>query len=322
MAVNDIEMALMTLEEFYKIDECNIQRDTIQHALAASQRRGGHLREASPTQANVSIARWGKNKSCLLDGHSRRYLWKEGLLEKPAKLFVNIYNVKDQAEADILYATFDNIGAVEKATDRLYGSFRSYGFSPRTSLFKNSGTVSAMKQLAFPNKYADIKMLTGPELVAPWIDTFKVIDESYETIRDAMIIPSWVMTAVMLTVRRDGPYAMSFWEAYNNNAGRKSEKSVDGIFAASYLYDWVKTSYIGRSGTHRISACTPLLLWYYEEWRNNRRIPIKYVGTRVRYGPKFESPELDSLTKWWKEHLGDYDHPQLRSQKDMLAEDK
>jgi hypothetical protein len=300
-----IKLLTTSVEEFLKIPDNPIQRDTERHATRAN-RPGGHLSTASPTHSKVAIARTADGKKqWLLDGHCRRWLWDLGALESPKKLYCDVYVVKNAAEAQELYVSFDSSSSVETSSDQMFGAFRLSKFEPRTRLFQNAGALSAMKALAFPPRWSDIRNLSIIQLCEPYIKTFRIIDESADIIRNHQLFPSSVMCAMLATVRADGQIAMPFWEAYQLKEGTKDKNSADGVYMATERFRWLKEEKYGRRGGLSITTNAPLFIHFYEQWKQGKRLPTKR-------GRPAKITEIPTLSEWWHDRIGEYDHPQIR----------
>lgn len=307
----------MSVAEFLKIKDNPVQRNTETHALRCN-RPNGSLSVLAPTHHRVAIAQTKSGKSAwVLDGHTRRYLWERGELEQPSSLTCDIYTVKGVEEAIELFDMYDSQSSVKNSSDVLYGAFRYHKFQPHTTLFQQSGTLGAIKRLAFPTRWSDVRNLKITELVEPWIPTLRIIDNSAHSIRSPKLFPSWVMTAMLMTTRRDKAVAMSFWEAYGTNLGTKSQKSIDGIYALTMLRDYVKDNH-HRTGNSLIAEFTPIAIELYEQWAKGKRLPLQGKGI-ARWG-LHNAIQGPKLSNWWQESLGDYDYPQIRKQGKLLDE--
>jgi hypothetical protein len=226
-----------------------------------------------------------------------------------------VYSVKDKTEAISVYLMFDNSLATESGNDKMYGAFRYHGFQPRhKSMFINTGLQTGLKQLVFPNKWEDIKLLTTLQLVTPWIPTLTIID-SIEKFYNHAVFPAAVTCAMVATIRRDGFEGLEFWSAYHNDAGTKSKATVDGVEKARILHGNLRTdalnSLSGMSSGGMIGAWAPRFIDCYEKWMDGKRFPIHPgTGNKRRNQPA-------SLSTWWKNNIGDYDQPQIHSQKNL-----
>lgn len=304
-AITDIQTITMTPAEWSKVPDNPIQRDTIVHATKAS-RPGGHLSKMHETHRNLAAAKLPNGKLIKLDGHSRGWLWDEELLSPPPnQLIVTIYPVKNRAEAIEYYRTFDNAAATETKRDRLFGAFRIHKFYPHHGyLFNSSGLMSAIEFTVFPDHVSMMKKLPFDEMVKPWIKTLQIFDAGDFT--NHYSFRSAVMLAAIMTIRRDGNSAMSFWQAYHDGGGSKSAKSCDGIFAAEDCYRTMKQEAENRWGRRMLGMYTPYFLFCYDQWWNKKRLkPFPSI-----MGKKLPS-DMFSVREWWDVCLGKTDQQHM-----------
>ena len=114
-----ITRIVMDVDDFIKIQDNPIQRDTVRHAKKASK---FHLKKYHDSHRVVAIGRLiGSKIQWKVDGHTRAYLWAmigEDGLTAPKTVFVDVYHVKDEKEVVELYRCFDNRNAVETNIDQ------------------------------------------------------------------------------------------------------------------------------------------------------------------------------------------------------------
>ena len=219
---DDIHSIEMSIEEFGAVPDNWIQRDTESHATRAS-RPGNHLSLPHEVHRNVSVALLPTGKYVKLDGHSRSYLWSEQLLSPvPGNLHVTVYPVKNKQEAIDWFRTFDNSSATQTKRDRLFGAFRLHNFFPQHGyLFNSSGLMSAIEYITSfgaPNKAA-VRALPFDVMVKPWLETLRTLDSGDFTNHYAFRSP--IMCAAIMTIRRDGNRALSYWQSYHDGGGSK-----------------------------------------------------------------------------------------------------
>ena len=97
----------MSVEQFHKIKDNPIQRDTERHATLANRPPNGHLSKIHPSHASVAVAQLPNGKYTKLDGHCRSMLWDIGALEEPNILYVTVYPAANVDEIKDYYLTFD-----------------------------------------------------------------------------------------------------------------------------------------------------------------------------------------------------------------------
>ena len=231
----------MSVDDLYEIKSNPLQRNTRIHAISSNRSPFGHLSEPHQAHANIAIAECDNGTRYLLDGHTRRHLWKSGHLSPPDKLLVILYRVKNKAEACDLYLTFDNVKAVEHKTDQLYGAMRYHGATPPTNFLQNTGVNSCLNHLLFEDRVCvTSRALPMSEIVKPWVRTLQLIGNTPEAFSHHASYPSWVMCAAMLTVCAHGKRSLSFWQAYQDDEGLKLKTSADGIYLSRRHLDHVK----------------------------------------------------------------------------------
>lgn len=233
---HNMTQEIITVKEWLDYKDCPIQRNTELHAKKA---RNKHLKNDSATQKVVTAAIQPNGVRYKLYGHTRAYLWNDGSLKKPDKLFLNLYHVKSIDDIEELYKEFDSQSASETSVDRLHGSLHKYGFSPNSRLIKSGGITSALTILVNPKS---LRIDIYKE-IEPWLKTLKLIDEMYFSSERFV---SGVLAACIITTRIYGEEALSFWVAYNNDNGTKNENGRDGVQALS---EFVAISRASRSLT-------------------------------------------------------------------------
>ena len=294
-----------------------IQRDTAKRA-AIYNKKSGHLSELHPTMCRVSAAQLPNGKIFVLDGHTRRHLWAADKMQVPNELWCDMYEVPNEQAAMAYYLTFDNTMASETGGDRQSGAMKFLKFTPgHKAMFNSTGIQRAIDYLIFPNKRGDIRHLSMVEKLKPWIPTFIQMD-MLESFYVSQRFPSPIIAAFMLSVRRDGNQALEFWQMYHDDAGMKHQKTFDGVFLAGELHrEWRNPTTILQYKKNRIAAfseITPKFLHCYDNWMEDRRFDIAVGTGRNRWKHMMTVPE------WWREYIGEYDHPQIREQTELELE--
>lgn len=192
-----------------------IQRDTEAHAKKAVR---GHLRTASSSQMVVHAAVLPDGTVVKLDGHTRALLWSDGRLPAPATVQVVLHEVESMAQAMNLYKEFDAPGATEGATDRLSGAFRLHGIVPRNKILTQGGVTSAMNIIDYGR--------TIYEMVGEWKAELLLLDEVDAT---PTAMPSTLICAALVTLRRHGPKALDFWRLYATGGGTRIDGKSCGV---------------------------------------------------------------------------------------------
>lgn len=89
-----------------------------------SKGRAGHLFKFDEAHRRVTIGRIpGDGGAYKADGHTRAYVWKNGLSDEvPDTVFVDIYECRDIAAVKALYDKIDNYVTMETGSDRVTGA--------------------------------------------------------------------------------------------------------------------------------------------------------------------------------------------------------
>lgn len=192
-----------------------IQRDTEAHAKKAVR---GHLRTASSSQMLVHAAVLPDGTVVKLDGHTRALLWSDGRLAAPPMVQVVLHEVDSMAQAMALYKEFDAPGATEGATDRLSGAFRLHGIVPKNKILTQGGVTSAMNIIEQQRPIY--------EMVGEWKDELLLLDEVDAT---PTAMPSTLICAALVTLRRHGAKALDFWRLYAAGGGTRIDGKSCGV---------------------------------------------------------------------------------------------
>jgi len=202
----------MSIEEWSRVKDNPIQRDTERHAEKAKKK---HLKHLADTHFRVSAAILPNGDIYKLDGHTRSFLWDAGELERPPALLVDLYSASDLEHVKKLYKQFDSKDAAEDSSDKKHGAFRQQGFAPKSNLIKHGGLISAMAMLA---GYSGVDKSNVYDLVDFWISEIRAIDQKMYS---NATFPSAILAALLLTVRMDGERAFLFWDPFDRQEGSK-----------------------------------------------------------------------------------------------------
>ena len=323
-----LKQVQMTVEEFSKIPDSLIQRDTATRGRFFSK-KPGHLSAFHPMHIRVAMCVTKKGKKFKLDGHTRMFCIKENLLEWPKgqKLFVDVWTVEDEDEAMLAYMHFDGFSTAvhETGNDKLFGAFRYHKFVPRVPyMFKEVGILSAVTHMVFEKRWGQSKLLTHIKLLEPWMDTIRVIDAAMDPWHNSQYFPSPFTAAMLCIVRAYGKDGIAWIQKFHDMDMSRTSKSVDGVYRAHDLLQQFKNPVMspmqtegGRRQTkgRRIAEIAPKIVFCFEQQHQGKRFPVS-VGKGKRHWQG-----LLSLPDWWTETIGDYDHPELRTQLELEVED-
>lgn len=255
-----IKQVKLSVEDWIKMKGNPQQRNTEFHAKKAIK---NHLKDFSETHARVAAAELPSGVRYKLDGHTRALLWEEGTLEAPRSLFCDIYMVENLKQATELYEHFDNNTAVETSGDKVNGAFRLYGI-PRTARVWTSGGVTTALKAIYTNVAKGISKVDIKLCIEPFVQALKFIDNAGYHHPN---FPAPVMTSLILSVHKDGNGALSFWDAYNMDEGRKTVKSMDAVFCMTDQIRLMRErGEFQRGSRNAVFKCVPKMLAIYEKW--------------------------------------------------------
>ncbi len=285
------EQVKISVSDWIKIKDNPQQRDTVAHARKAQK---NHLIEYCETHSRVAAAELPSGTRYKLDGHTRSYLWEHELLDKPEMLICDIYHVKDREQAVKLYEHFDNSSAVDTAGDKLSSALNYHKVSIVSPLWKNSGVNTALKAL-YTDRTNGIAKVDVKDAMRPFVKALNFIDTCGFRHTE---FPAPVFCAMLLTVVRDGNGALSFWEAYAKDEGKKTPKNMDAVYACTQKIRDLRDNLEFVRGSRR--ACflvVPKLLPIYEKW--NGKLFSRY--------PKPEGDYKHYVLKYCHEIMGELD---------------
>lgn len=213
-----MKLLRMTVEDWLKIPDNPIQRDTHRHAEKARKR---HLSKADETHAMVAAAVMPDGSVYKVDGHTRAHLWATGELQRPDQLTVVMHSAASTDRLIELYRLYDNPTAAEDSRDRLSGAYRLHGIVSDSWLLTRGGMTSALKFIsgAAEHRFSIVQM------VGEWKTEILMLNE--EPFGQGNC-PTAVLIAALLTIRRHSSPAHAFWNVYANGLGSKVLGAADG----------------------------------------------------------------------------------------------
>ena len=120
-----------------------------------------------------------------------------------------------------------------------------------------------------PNKGA-VRNLPFDEMIVPWLDALRTLDSGDFTNHYAFRSP--VMCAALLSIRRDGNKALTYFQSYHDSGGKKTGKSCDGIYAAESLFRTMREECENRWGNRVLNIYVPYFLFAYDQWWNDNQM--------------------------------------------------
>lgn len=255
----ELKQIEMSIADWIKVNDNPQQRNTENHARKALKY---HLSAPHITHSRAVAAKLPSGAMYKVDGHTRAYLWDKGWLDAPESVFIDLYLVSNIKEASELYESFDNLNAVETAGDKMSGVLRLNGISQENKLLLYGGTTTALKTL-YTRRTAGFSRLEIKDVIKPFVKAIKTISHCDFKHKH---FPAPVFAAMVLTVQKDGNAALSFWEAYANDEGKKTPKNMDAIHCLTQNVRTVRDRGDLSRGYKSVITCVPQIMAIYEKW--------------------------------------------------------
>lgn len=275
----------MLVEDWIKVEDNPIQRDTEKHAVRAK-----HLLTPHPSHSYVFAAELPSGKLIKLDGHTRALMWRRKDVAAPMQVFVAVIPCKDKAEAEQMYKDFDSKDALETTKDKVYGAFNRHNFEPISGLLQ-TGSITAALRIAWGVHGGGTVSRGSAGSQIGKSDIYTMIDEfSYELhALDGFklqqgAVPSAVVAAFVLSYRRYGHKLTPFWRGVFGNTGTKLGAEMDGVQAIHELILKRRGSYGGSAMADMCARC----LMAVEKWLKDESLtqiprPLDTLGYLVGY---------------------------------------
>lgn len=249
----------MLVEDWIKVADNPIQRDTEKHAAKAK-----HLRTPHPTHSVVHAAELPNGKLIKLDGHTRALMWKRKDIAAPMQVMALVYPAKDMDEVQQLYKDFDSKDALETQRDKVSGAFNRHNFDPQSGLLQ-SGSITFATRIAWNILHGFSANSTGSSSSKgnsekrrkiDTTDIYTMIDEfSYELhALDGLKLSqggasAGIVAAFLVSFRRHGHKITPFWTGVFGGTGNKTGRQMDAIESLCQLILEKKGRYGGQSST-------------------------------------------------------------------------
>lgn len=255
------ETVVMSFKDWSEMQDNPIQRDTERHAAKALK---NHLKKDSITHLRVSAAVTETGEMYKLDGHTRTYLWVNGLLNAPKYVYVDMYRVNGLHEVMELYKQFDNKAAAEDSFDKLSGAVNLHGYVLQSHLLKSSGLTTSLQIVSGKQG----KNFDTYKAVDMYINEIKIIDKMMLT---ANILNSGILAAMILVCKVYGPDSLVFFRKVANDEGIKTLDTKDAVqsLRESILNARAEKKNSGRDNV--VSICEKALS-AHDKWINGKII--------------------------------------------------
>jgi hypothetical protein len=215
----------MTPKEWSRIRGNPRQRNTEDHA-----KRAVHILTFDPVHVRVTAAQFPDGKLIKIDGHTRDYLWSNGLSDAPEVLYVDVWYVPDMDAAKDLYTKFDSQKAVETTTDQVFGAARELNLTFESELLRSHRYLAAVRHLDVikTGKRGYQNKTEIYDLIKDWQKELRLLDRCSPSRNK---FSGGIVAASLLTFRLYGLDAFDFWDKYQHDRGIKTTEYVDPVQA-------------------------------------------------------------------------------------------
>jgi hypothetical protein len=198
-----------------------------------------------------------------------------------------------------LYEHFDNSAAAVNIGDKLSSAFHFHKLTLHSRFWYSGGITTALKCLYNGGVIRSLVKVDVAEPVGLFKDAITRLD-SINLKPNNFNAP--MLAAAILTVQKDKGTALSFWDAYNQDLGKKNAKSFDPIFALSSFYaDLKHQKVMTRGSQNAILEFTPHFIEIYEAWTRGETRLSKIPKTKEILPQKFHQflPEILEKTPYY-----------------------
>ena len=241
--VAPIRIIWMTPKEWAKVPPNPFQKEN-----RAKRTNIEHLRHYEEEHATVRMGVYPDGRRCKIDAHTRSDIWENRpwLVDViPARLRVECYPVKDDAEAAARFQRVDNRKSSKNAADDVHGSFRLAGISTESTFFRNASNIKSaltyayaivmtnlLSELAPQERAARLKRSTINDHVRHFAGALDALDALHVN-RSKLTAP--FVTAFLVAYERHGVNIVPFFKRVNEGThGIKNGKKMCPIHAVEH----------------------------------------------------------------------------------------
>jgi hypothetical protein len=223
VAVAPIRIIWMTPKEWAKVPPNPFQKQN-----RAKRTNVAHLRHFEEEHATVRMGIYPDGRLCKIDAHTRSDIWENRpwLVDFiPARLRVECYPVKDDAEAAARFQRVDNRKSAKNAADDVHGSFRLAGISTESTFFRNASNIKSALTYAYAVVMANLLSELSPQERAAKLKQSTIDDQVRHfaaalNALDALNVnrsklPAPFVTAFLVAYERHGTNIISFFQRVN-----------------------------------------------------------------------------------------------------------
>lgn len=240
VSVDAVRVIWMTPEEWAKVPPNPFQKEN-----RAKRSNIEHLRHFVEEHATVRMGVYPDGRRCKIDAHTRCDIWQNRpwLVDFiPARLRVECFPVKDDADAADRFKRVDNRKSAKNAADDVHGSFRLAGVSTESVFFQNAANIKSgltyaygvvmanlLSELSPQERAARLKKSTIDDQVQHFFDALNALDAL--NVNRAKL-PAPFVTAFLVAYEKHGDDIISFFRRVNEGThGVKQGKKMCPIAA-------------------------------------------------------------------------------------------
>lgn len=205
------------------------QRD-VKERLAKG--RATHLFKFDEAHRRVTVGViLGNGGTYKVDGHTRAYVWKNGLSNYvPDTVFVDVYECKDISAVKDLYDKFDNELTGDTGPDRVTGAAKECDIAFDSPMMRGGEISTAVRSLWHFLEKTRPKRIEKSAVITNAMKRFarelQLLDACGPTKKR---FPVCVVMAAIMTIRGDQDAAIQFWKNYADGLSEKVGGQRDAI---------------------------------------------------------------------------------------------
>lgn len=285
----------ITIQEFFEIADCPFQRDTesrVEHSLRyLSKFRDEHL-DIHVAELTCDVKYKNQNYFsgfiCILNGHTRREVWKRKLSNKiPSHVRITKYFFDSIEEIKNSYDTFDSSESVEHKSDKIFGILkRIFGFTATNKKIKDGRFISALNisnHYYNPNRFSQSTLFAEDlvDQIENYIEEIKAFDSIAKNPKnwDQALIAS-----ALMSLKRYGTKNERLLEGLKRIDSQTREIPPDSKFLDGITHlneEWMKPKekrkIVRGNNWDQLRISVSYTLYWIKQWMENKKLE-KYGG--------------------------------------------
>ncbi len=263
----------LTINDWINVPSHPRQRDTQRHSKAAHWRDAKNAKGALKIHLANVIGAILDGVLYKVDGHTRSYLWVNGLLKKPSHVIVTAYFVKDKNELNALYGVMDLTTAAERPSDQICGAYKEYGLSLKSKRL-SGGNIGEALHLALrgqPKARRSKKQQTFDlyEAVGVFTKELTIIDNLNV---NPKVFSSGILAAALL-MQALHPETLEFFRLLAERKGEKRNGRTDPVESVLDVIDehrYSRQNYSGVGQLDLLARCVHAVYIWLEGPESSR----------------------------------------------------